>query len=189
MSLGKGEASQLTDAEVQAVAEACRDYFQGNWYRGWFGWLEKLLVDSETGSYLDGSACHLDLVQWATDPAQADLPADEWAALVAADLPFLRWQLDTSEVDIVLVNGAGVVTGVQQAGLVDQFESVVLDRPEGCRSRLKVHRAVVDGRLYLGWNLPVVQGLLPIQRQQLATWVREHVADWTAPPRCRARSA
>jgi hypothetical protein len=181
VSLGREDPQQMTDSEVEAVAAACRDYFQGNWNKPWFRWLESLLVATEVGSYLDGSACHLDLVQWATDPAQAKLPAEEWARLVEADLPFLRWQLDTSEVDIVLVNGAGVVTGVQQAGLVEGFDSEFLDVPEGGRRRLRVHRAVSGGRLFLGWNFPVVTAIPTVQREQLASWVHDQIAEWRSP--------
>jgi hypothetical protein len=181
VSLGRDDPQQLTDSEVEAVAAACRDYFHGNWYKPWFRWLESLMLAAEVGSYLDGSACHLDLVQWATDPAQAKLPAEEWARLVEEDLPLLRWQLDTSEVDIVLVNGASVVKGVQQAGLVDEFDSEFLDLPQGARGALKVHRAIAGGRLYLGWNKPVVGAIPAAQRQQLTDWLHDQITEWTAP--------
>ena len=180
-NLNRDDPQQLTDSEVEAVAAASRDYFQGNWYKPWFRWLESLLVAAEAGSYLYGSACHLDLVQWATDPAQAKLPAEEWARLVEGDLPFLRWQLDTSDVDIVLVNGAGVVAGVQQAGLVEGFDSEFLGVPEGGVGRLRVHRAVSGGRLFLGWNKPVVSAIPTVQREQLASWVHDQVAEWRSP--------
>lgn len=180
VSLERHNPQDLTDDEVRAVIQACRDYFEGNWHRRWFGSLERLLVASQAGSYLDGSACHLDLVQWATDPVQAELPADEWAALVQADLPFLRWQLDNSEVDIVLVNGGGVVKGIQQAGLVDRVESDFLELPQGGR-RLRIDRAVADGRLFLGWSIPVARPIPTALRKQLASWLADQIADWTAP--------
>lgn len=181
VSLERKDPGQLTDDEVVAVAEGCRDYFRGNWNKGWFGWLERLMVAAQIGSHVEGTACHLDLVQWATDPAMARLPRDEWARLVEDDLPFLRWQLDTSNVDVVLINGASVVKGVQQAGLVDGFETETLTNAQGNGSALQVSRAVSSGRLYLGWNKPVVGPMLPIQRQQLADWLGGQIADWTAP--------
>lgn len=181
ISLERHAPQDLTDDEVRAVVEACRGYFQGNWFKAWFGWLERLLVAARIGSYLDGTACHLDLVQWATEPAMAGLPSDEWARLVEEDLPFLRWQLDTSNVDIVLLNSASVVSGVRQAGLVEGFESELLANPQGNGTALRVHRAVSGGRLYLGWNKPAVGPMLPIQRQQLADWIGSQITDWTAP--------
>ena len=63
-------------------------------------------MGSGAGSYIDGSACHLDLVQWATKPAQGKLPAEVWNSLVQDDHEFLRWQLLTSNVSVVLMNGA-----------------------------------------------------------------------------------
>jgi hypothetical protein len=89
------------------------DYFTGeNWYRPWFHWLEALLIGSGAGSYLDGSACHLDLVQWATKPVQRKLSSEVWGRLVQDDLEFLRWQLLMSNVSVVLMNGASVVCWV-----------------------------------------------------------------------------
>jgi hypothetical protein len=38
-------------------------------YRLWFGWLEGLL-GARADSYLDGSAYHLDVVDWATKPTE-----------------------------------------------------------------------------------------------------------------------
>jgi hypothetical protein len=114
---------KLSDEQVAQVVDECSSYFERpNWYRSWFHWLEKLLSESGAGSYLDGSACHLDLVQWATKPAQAKLPSEDWRRLVEQDREFLGWQLNESNVNIVLMNGASIVTGVQEVGLAEHRE-------------------------------------------------------------------
>jgi len=58
------------DTHISQVLSDCREYFSkdGNPYWTWFGPLDKLLSQATGMSYRDGTACHLDLVQWATDP-------------------------------------------------------------------------------------------------------------------------
>jgi hypothetical protein len=172
-SMGVQDPRDLDDRQVGQVVAESRAYFSGpNWYKGWFGWLERLLKDSRAGSYLDGSACHLDLVQWATKPAQGDLPPAGWQGLVDEDCEFLRRQLAASSVRVVLVNGASVVAALRQAGLADDFPQDV----PGCEAEeddghLRVFRAVSDGVLFLGWNRPLAGPLAPGARLRLASWV------------------
>jgi hypothetical protein len=92
ISLGASDPRELDDEQVAMVLAESDGYFHGpNWYRGWFHWLESILNASGAGSYFDGTACHLDLVQWATKPAQGDLPTHVWRRLVEEDRDFLRW--------------------------------------------------------------------------------------------------
>jgi hypothetical protein len=115
---------ELDDEQVATVVAESHSYFHGpNWYRGWFHWLESLLNASGTGSYFDGTVCHLDLVQWATKPAQGELPTDVWRRLVEEDRDFLRWQLANTNVRVLLLNGAAAVQWLEEAGLVDEFEA------------------------------------------------------------------
>jgi hypothetical protein len=80
--MGAKDPGELDACQVGQIVAESYGYFMGrNWYRLWFGWLERLLTDSGAGSSLDGSACHLDLVQWATKPAQGELPAGLWQRL------------------------------------------------------------------------------------------------------------
>src|SRR5581483_5257363 len=112
---------------VAAVVAEAYNYFRGpNWYRGWFHWLESMLRTSGAGSYFDGTACHLDLVQWATKPAQGELGKHVWRRLVDQDRDFLRWQLSNSNVRVLLLNGASVMQWLREASLVDAFEEEVI---------------------------------------------------------------
>ena len=83
--------------------------------------MEQLLTSSGAGSYLKGSACHLDLVQWATVQPQGQLPAAAWQRLVAEDREFLRWQLAHANVSLVLINGTSVIDGLLAAGVVSDL--------------------------------------------------------------------
>lgn len=94
--------------DVNMVFEGCNVYFQRRPYRRWFDVLEKVLKHIDA-SYYDGSACHLDLVQWATDPVWGKLEPDEKEALLRADIPFLRSQLAQEGIRLLLLNGAGIM--------------------------------------------------------------------------------
>lgn len=178
-SLGVKDPGELDAGQVrQAVAESY-GYFRGpNWYRPWFGWLERLLAGSGAGSYLDGSACHLDLVQWATVPAQGQLPAAAWQRLVEEDREFLRWQLAHANVSVVLVNGASVIDGLLAAGVIGGMAEDRLGYPakEGT-GHLRVFRGTSGGIRFLGWNRPLAGALPDPARHALAGWVAAALQD------------
>ena len=85
-------------------------------------------------------------MQWATKPAQGQLPTSAWRRLVEQDREFLHWQLRTSNVEVVLLNGASVVRWVQQAGLVGDFdEDTLAYQSSNGTGRIRVYRAVAEG--------------------------------------------
>ena len=172
-SLGVKDPGELDAGQVgQVIAETYEYFRSGRWYRQWFGWLERLLTSSEAGSYLDGSACHLDLVQWATVPAQGQLPAQAWQRLVEEDREFLRWQLAHANVSVVLLNGASVINGLLAAGVMSDLAEDRLGYPakEGT-GYLRVFRGASDGVRFLGWNRPLAGALPDPARHALAEWI------------------
>jgi hypothetical protein len=175
ISLGVTDPRELDDEQVATVVAECDCYFRGpNWYRGWFHWLESILSVSAAGSYFDGTACHLDLVQWATKPAQGELPPDVWERLVEQDHDFLRWQLSNTNVRVLLLNGASVVQWLQEAGLVYEVEADVLPYiARNGRAKLRVYRADADGVVVLGWNRPLAGALSADGRLKLSAWLAD----------------
>jgi hypothetical protein len=90
------------------VLEGCNTYFNRNPYKRWFGRFDPTLTAFDA-SYENGSACHLDLVQWATDPTWKRLGAPIRKILIEADAPFLESQLRANaNIDLLLVNGSAV---------------------------------------------------------------------------------
>lgn len=180
-SLGANDPRELDDEQVAQVVADSKAYFHGPWYKSWFHWLESLLKSSGTGSYLDGSACHLDLVQWATRPAQGELEPAVWDRLVEDDRGFLHWQILNSDVEVMLLNGASVVRELRRAGLVNGFdeELLVYQTPKG-EGTLRVFRAVSEGVQFLGWNRPLAGALAAEGRERLCRWLaqalREHAS-------------
>ncbi|MGD0090158.1 MAG: hypothetical protein ABSE73_09580 [Planctomycetota bacterium] len=109
-SLGSSDLLSAPLDTIAQVLEECNGYFKPNRnpYRRWFDPLDKILKACGA-SYYDGSACHLDLVQWATDPTWGNLrPADLRSRLIEADSPFLVKQLRNENIRLLLVNGMGV---------------------------------------------------------------------------------
>lgn len=172
-SMGVVRPGDLDDEAVRHVLAESDGYFEGpNWYRKWFHWLESLLLKSEVGSYLNGTACHLDLVQWATRPAQRDVPAPVWRRLVEDDRQFLHWQLQSERLQSVLVNGLRCVNELKEAGIVrDWSERILPIMTKAGPRNLRVFQAHELGIRFVGWNRAVANALSADGRQRLCEWL------------------
>jgi hypothetical protein len=73
-SLGADALDRLSTAQVARVVADCSAYFDRRPYRRWFDPLDRLQRSATGASYYDATACHLDLVQWATDPVWGHIP-------------------------------------------------------------------------------------------------------------------
>ena len=101
-SLGVCDLKGAPLATITQVLNDCNAYFRRKPYWRWFGQLEPILNACGV-SYCDGSACHLDLVQWATEPTWSDLCCEVQSCLLDADAPFLREQLSNENIKLLLV--------------------------------------------------------------------------------------
>lgn len=104
-SLGLSDLTTAQSTVVSQVLDDCNHYFQRKPYRGWFDKFKPILAACGA-SYYDGSACHLDLVQWATNPIWSKLPTPARKKLIAEDTAFLVDQLQNEKIRLLLVNGA-----------------------------------------------------------------------------------
>ncbi|HXF50611.1 MAG TPA: hypothetical protein VNM43_02880 [Dehalococcoidia bacterium] len=170
-SLGATSLDRLSDDEVRTVLRECATYFQRRPYRRWFNPLEELLRAGAAASYYDGSACHLDLVQWATDPTWGRIPdAHVRRALLDDGVPHLRAQLARSNVRLILLNGRQVIDQVLANGLADLQEVASLPMGNGaCR----LYRGIGGGLQWLGWstNLQSSWGVSGEFKHQLGAWL------------------
>jgi hypothetical protein len=124
-SLGRAEPGGLTDADADAIVEDCVGYFHRHPYH-WFETLDDIIRAGLGASYFEGTACHLDLVQWTTSPPWTGLSPDMQASLLRADVGFLRRQLDDGAFRVVVVTGRPALRWVQQTGLVTWRRSATL---------------------------------------------------------------
>lgn len=170
--LGISSLAEATPAEAGRVLEGCAAYFDRNPYWTWFRPLDRLLASAVGASYKDGSACHLDLVQWATNPVWGKLSADERETLLTEDLPYLRRQLTHLNIRLVLLNGRTVLDHVTTTGLVDLTEvGTMTYHANGATTRL--YEGNNEGVTYLGWSVNLQSG-----RGANTDWFREKLAEW-----------
>jgi hypothetical protein len=142
-SLGVSSLDSANEAILRRVVNACNGYFWANPYRRWFDQLEPVL-QSVGASYYDGTACHLDLVQWATDPVWSRIPDRAIRdRLLTEDASFLHHQLRAGSFRLLLINGGGVAR---------QFERMtdISLTPAGRVSGSSVESRISVGRLALG---------------------------------------
>jgi hypothetical protein len=136
-SLGERDLSSASPDAIRRVFEGCNNYFHRCPYRKWFDVLENILSLLEA-SYYTGASCHLDLVQWATNPTWGRLRNAVKKTLIEADLSFLRKQLSQGHIRVLLLNGSGVVNAYT--------------RSFGCELAEKVIPGKVGWKLFIGCN-------------------------------------
>jgi len=166
-SLGITAGQPLTEDQGRRVVAESNDYFARNPYN-WFNPLEALLNTAASASYYDRSACHLDLVQWATDPVWGKLTDRGAAALLLEEGRLhLETLLARSNVHLVLLNGATVVEQLQNIGLA-RLREVKKIAKGNTTCRLLVGEG--HGINYVGWstNLQTSFGVPNEFKQRLA---------------------
>lgn len=100
---------------VQMILDACRVYFEVNPYNRWFQRLEDLVSGVNATFYGDtSSACHLDLIPFATFQKWGSLGVDERTRLLDVNRDTLGRLLQASRVRLLILNGSSVVQHFQQ---------------------------------------------------------------------------
>jgi hypothetical protein len=89
LSLSADSTASLRPDQVRTVIAECAAYFRPNRnpYRRWFDPLDNILRTALGASYYDDTACHLDVVQWATRPTWNRLSKDAREALLTEGYP------------------------------------------------------------------------------------------------------
>lgn len=116
-SLGVDSYEQLDRNRASQIIQDCADYFDRRPY-AWFNPLDQVLSSSLGVSYFDETACHLDLVQWATDPVWQGLNERQRTRLLAGDKEFLKTQVRHEGYRLIVVAGRTAMDWVARAGLV-----------------------------------------------------------------------
>lgn len=126
-SLGLSRWAHSDATQLGAISQACLTYFQRQPYSAWFDVLDRVLSIAGATYYgSQPSACHLDLVPYATSVSWGRLPAGERRdiALFAADA--LGRVLQELSIRVVILNGRAVV---HQFGLLSDAELVATPVP------------------------------------------------------------
>ena len=130
-SLSASNLSGLTNSQVQKVYDTCLRYFKANPYRKWFDQLQNNILEKFSVSYYSDTACHLDIVQWATDPIWRSLDYTTKYQLIQSDIDFLATQLNDEKIEILLINGieaTGIFLKHFKPTLIKQDKLVVANK-------------------------------------------------------------
>jgi hypothetical protein len=114
LSVGANNLANVDSHVLARVFEGCNWYFERNPYRRWFDVLERVLNGIGV-SYYRGTACHLTLVQWATNPTWGLLPESSRAELLREDATFLRERIADERIELALLNGRGVIAAFTES--------------------------------------------------------------------------
>jgi hypothetical protein len=170
-SLSAENPELLTDAQIQTTLKECAAYFARRPYRRWFDPLDQVLQGGVGFSYYNGTACHLDLVQWATKPVWSKLPKPIRQALLEESLPHLRSQLKFGSVRLVVLNGGQILDEVRRTGLAKLELAGELEVRPSVPCRL--YSGEARNVRFVGWstNLQNSHGVSLNFRDQLARWL------------------
>jgi hypothetical protein len=153
--------------------ESFRNYFdlRSRPYLKWFGPMEKRVLSSVGASYFDGTATHLDLSQWATNPIWNKLTEERKQALLDSDLPFLKRQLEHRKFDLVLINGSTAIREISKTGLV---EMNVIDEQQVGKTTVVFYQGQALGTKFLAWNWYLQSAISEQVRDAIAHWLESH---------------
>ncbi len=172
-SLGLRSLGRADDATLEVLVTACHEYFHRNPYDRWFEPLDKI-VQFDGASFFKGTACHLDLVQWATDPVWGKLSRATRRDLLEGDVGFLMQQLRHYPFEVLLLNGRGVISGFKKATDFAFKNSCRLSGPTHAPATLSFGRW--ESRLLvIGWscNLQSSHGVTTKLREEIKNAVGE----------------
>jgi len=155
--------SQVGNTEIDRIWSACEHYFRRRPYNGWFRPLDVVINGLGVSYYFDndsGTACHLDLVPFATSLKWSSLNTDVRQHLIKLGAPTLVATLITSDIRVLILNGASVVRAF------DQLLDVPLEVTEMDAWRLRrEHSDGVKGLAYSGMVSSL--GGMPLGREVL----------------------
>ena len=102
--------ARVEEDHLDRMWDACERYFMRRPYDGWFRRLDKVLGDLGVSYYSkQTTACHLDLVPFATSSKWSDLNAQARTQLITIGAPTLVQLVRGSDIRVLVLNGASVV--------------------------------------------------------------------------------
>ncbi|WP_437765803.1 hypothetical protein WMF27_27955 [Sorangium sp. So ce281] len=114
-SLGLQTWAQAGEIHHREIARACEEYFQTNPYDRWFRQLDFLISGTNFSYYSPMfSACHLDVVPFATACKWAELTAEHRSNLFAVTGDALGRLVRDSPLRVLVLNGSYVVSQFQK---------------------------------------------------------------------------
>jgi len=132
---------------LRLIDRTCREYFQRNPYDRWFKRLDGIVIGAGASYYDElSSACHLDVIPYATREKWTNLAPTQKAALLGIGGDALGSLLRESAIGVLILNGRAVVNYVER---LTQTPLAAVEKAAWSLSRGS--RAKVIGIAYKGW--------------------------------------
>lgn len=183
------EIEQLDFDQAEKVLQGCFQYFETEKHYEWFNVLEEYVLEPAGASYFQSTenekerACHLDLVQWATDPVWGSIEnTNVRSELLKNDFEFLRFQLDTYKFKKLFLNGQEVVTQFKNLGIAELVE--VGQTPFQSDGKMSpLYRGKYGDTEVWGWGLNIQSSwITPSNREDLSNWIGDGSSVFTPKP-------
>jgi hypothetical protein len=169
-SLGGEFRNGLTESQAEQVLAGCSSYFLNRPFE-WFDDIENVVLKPNGMSYKSGEACHLDIIQWATNPIWSKITNQkECASLLENDSEFLRFQITSQNYDFIFLNGNTVIKQLKSLNLVKLRHSGFTPFGHGMR-RSRLWLGELGNTKFIGWNLN-------IQRHETTLSNKEALSHW-----------
>jgi hypothetical protein len=179
------EIESLNVEQAEEVIKGCFDYFEKKPYK-WFSRLQDYVLNPAGASFVPSDnagvegACHLDLVQWATDPVWGDIKDKGiQKTLLERDFEFLRFQLTNYRFKKLFLNGQEVVAQFRRLGLAELVEvGRTPFQSQGKTSPL--YRGKYGDTEVWGWGLNVAQSQVTLSNlADLSKWIGDDSSVFT----------
>lgn len=175
--------------EAKQVLNFCDMYFRKNPYKKWFNPLNDII--SETGfSYYLNTACHLDLVPFATIKKWGGLNATQKSTLLHNGVKHLPEVLNASNIDVIIANGQSTVNYLNAWAKLTPKPSLQPTWQICTNTERPVNGYSYEGTLttiggislnrqirFLGFNHNIQSsvGMTHICRREIQTWVTNNI--------------
>ena len=109
-SLGLKSWGEFDTDHLRVIIDTCRRYFRNRPYDRWFSVLERVLAGTNATFYgLHPTACHLDIVPYATHHKWTGLMSHQRRALLENSTDALGLLLRESDIQLLVLNGRSVL--------------------------------------------------------------------------------
>ena len=145
-SLGLEAWAEADARHLELILETYRSYFFCNPYNAWFKRLD-FAISGANVSYYDSpsTACHLDLIPFATIRRWTELSGQQRASLLELSGGTLGMILRDSQVRVLVLNGSSVVKGFQSVAGVSLRAEEIPAWSLGRRSKANVKGVAYTG--------------------------------------------
>lgn len=175
-SLDATSTESLNSDQIETIWRDCLNYFDGPYYKKWFLKMQETVVTPTRASYEGGTAAHLDLIQWATDPLWKEMLEIDAAAArehIAADLPFLEQQINDSSAKFFFLSGSPVIDALKDKF---QLQDAGKTQAEGKRGQNNLYVGKWKDALVLGSTMNIPDSHTSnAHRDYLSCWIEEQL--------------